>query len=101
MTLVKTDPVLSLKIINTFGSDKIKQRQLGVGDLFYLSYNKYWLMTRLKCYNFATSLLTNPVLIVYISSTDYSKIISLKDSLKPTSVISRVDWKITLKTRNI
>lgn len=41
MTLVKTDSVLSLKIINTFGSDKIKQRQLGVGDLFYLSYNKY------------------------------------------------------------
>lgn len=51
MKLVKIDPVLPLKMINIFGSDEIKQRQLNVfwRFIFYLSHNKHWLMTGLKC----------------------------------------------------
>lgn len=101
MKLVKIDPVLPLKMINIFGSDEIKQRQLRVFWRFILLVTKQTLAhDRIKMLKLCHISTNASVLIVYISSTDFSKIISLKDLSKPTSVISKLDKKI-IKTRNI
>lgn len=90
MKLVKIDPLLPLEMINIFGSDEIKQRQLRVRFILLvtsqtLAHDK---IKMLKLCHISTNA---SVLFVHISSTDFSKIISLKDLSKPTSVISKLD----------